>query len=73
MTSLSSSDSDWDVHLLALESQLASLRLGLHHRLYKEGETAVVTGDWITTPEAYQLFRFRVNESNFVGNPLQPH
>ena len=75
MASLSSSDSDWDDHLLSLESQASDLAFIIG---YKEGEdTAAVTADRIKSldqfddNDAYQLFRFRVNELEIIVDKVR--
>ena len=75
MTALSSSDSDWDDHLEALESQASDLAFVIG---YKEGEdTAAVPDARITSldqfgdNEAYQLFCFRVNELEIMVDKVR--
>ena len=50
MASLSSSDSDWDDHLLSLESQASDLAFIIG---YKEGEDTDVTADRIKSLEQF--------------------
>ena len=75
MTVLSSSDSDWDDHLDALESQASNLAFIIG---YKEGEdTAAVSDariislDQFDDNEAYQLFRFRINELEIMVDKVR--